>query len=110
MTGRAIDAFADWFGSVACVVQTLVVCAALVVAEAVWPTVDPHGFRYLYALTVYSAVTQPALAYAAERLARFLRQTIAMLLQLAQNEEVMLDALAETLDAVREHLAKERIV
>lgn len=59
---RALNWFGDWFASDAGTVQTLAVCLAIVMTEFTFPALDPHGFWLLYALTVYSAVTQPALA------------------------------------------------
>jgi hypothetical protein len=61
---RLLTHFDKWFTSGAGVWQTLIVCSAIVIIEIIWPTLDPHGFVILYALTVYSAVTQPALAHA----------------------------------------------
>ena len=58
----ALAWFDEWFASAACVWQTLLVCVAIVVVEIVWPSVDPHYFFLLFILTVYSAITQPALA------------------------------------------------
>jgi hypothetical protein len=61
---KAIDGFTIWFTSSAGVAETAMVTAAVVVLEFSFPTVDPHLFWLLVWLTVYSAITQPALAYA----------------------------------------------
>ncbi len=60
MLGR----FTEWFSSAAGVWQTAVFCLTWVILERVFPGVDPNGFALLYVMTVYSAATQPALAYA----------------------------------------------
>jgi hypothetical protein len=59
----ALDRFNGWFASAAGVWHTFFFCVAVVAAEYAWPALDPHGFWLLFYLTVYSAVTQPALAY-----------------------------------------------
>lgn len=61
---RVLDAFNDWFCSDAGTVQTLAVCLAVVAVELADPRLDPHAFLLMAVLTVYSAVTQPALARA----------------------------------------------
>lgn len=61
---RVLDAFNDWFVSDGGVWQTAAATFAIVVAEQVFPHLDPDHFVCLYALTVYSGVTQPALARA----------------------------------------------
>lgn len=59
-----LERFNRWFTSAAGVWQTGVCILAFVIVEASDRHLDPHGFWLLYALTVYSGVTQPALAYA----------------------------------------------
>jgi len=44
--------------------QTAIITVGVVGAEMFHLVHDPHGFWLLYFLTVYSAVTQPALAHA----------------------------------------------
>jgi len=63
MFNGALSSFARWFASAAGVWQTAVLVFALVLVEEFFPHLDPQGFRFLYWLTVYSAVTQPALAF-----------------------------------------------
>jgi len=60
---RLLERFAKWFASPAGVWQTAIVTAAVIAAENIWHSMDPHGFWLLYWLTAYSAVTQPVLAY-----------------------------------------------
>lgn len=64
---RAIEAFGEWFGSAAGVLQTAVVSAVVIAAELAFPRVDPHMFWWLVVLTIYSGVTQPVLAYVGMR-------------------------------------------
>jgi hypothetical protein len=60
---KMLRAFANWFASGAGVWQTVLVTLGIVIAEYTWPDMDPHGFWLLYWMTIYSAATQPALAY-----------------------------------------------
>jgi len=60
--GRLLAAFERWFSSAAGVWQTFGITTAIVLLEATGVIPDSHGFWLLYWLTVYSAVTQPALA------------------------------------------------
>lgn len=62
MHRKLLEAFNRWFTSTAGVIQTFLITIAIVAVEEFWPHLDPHGFWLLYWLTVYSAVTQPALA------------------------------------------------
>lgn len=59
--------FARWFASAAGVWQTLGLVVAVVVLELLHAVRDDHGFWLLYWLTVYSAVTQPLLAFSNRR-------------------------------------------
>lgn len=61
-----LQAFARWFKSPAGILHTISLVTIIVVIEALYPNTDPHGFWLLYWLTVYSAVTQPILAYVAD--------------------------------------------
>ncbi|HWE81424.1 MAG TPA: hypothetical protein VG265_07225 [Gaiellaceae bacterium] len=104
---RAIDAFTDWFGSVGCVVETAAVCFALAALELARPSLDPSNLHYLYALTVYSAVTQPAIAFAAERLGRRMielmdttRAATELLVDLAKHETAIQERLAAQDDVI----------
>lgn len=59
-----LPTFARWFSSRGGVWQTTVLVALVVLAEYCGWLRDPRGNGLLYWLTVYSAVTQPVLAYA----------------------------------------------
>ena len=61
-----LQAFARWFKSPAGILHTIGLVSIIVLVEALYPNADPHGFWLLYWLTVYSAVTQPILAYVAD--------------------------------------------
>lgn len=61
---RLLDAFNNWFVSDSGVWQTLGACLAVVAVEFSDPKLDPHAFLLMAVLTVYSAITQPALARA----------------------------------------------
>jgi hypothetical protein len=60
----ALDLFNAWFVSDGGVWQTLFVCLVVVAIEVTFPRLDPHAFLLMAVLTVYSAITQPALARA----------------------------------------------
>lgn len=64
---RALEAFNRWFTSAAGVYQTLAAVVVIVVLEQFHVVNDHNGFWLLYWLTVYSAITQPALAYVARQ-------------------------------------------
>lgn len=65
---RLLERFARWFASPGGVWQTLVLTSIVVMVELLFiPAMDPHGFWLLYILTIYSAITQPALAYVGAR-------------------------------------------
>jgi len=91
--------FDKWFVSGAAVWQTLGVCVLIVVVEIAWPTLDPHWFWLLVLLTVYSAITQPALAQATSVQTEQLR-----LIEERQNNE--LAELGELLEDVHEIIRK----
>ena len=59
-----LEKFNHWFCSGGGVWQTAMITIAIVALEASRVLHDTHGFWLLYWLTVYSAVTQPALAHA----------------------------------------------
>ena len=88
---RALIAFNDWFTSRAGVWHTLVIVAAMVALEHLCPRIDPSNFLLLYWLTIYSAVTQPALACtgreSADRLEAIQRQQATLLTAIQVYEE-----------------------
>lgn len=61
---RLLDRFNLWFTSAAGVLQTAIVCLVLAGLDATGLDHDHSGYWLLWGLTVYSAITQPALAYA----------------------------------------------
>ena len=67
LSDRALAWFEDWFTSGPGVWQTFGVTILVVCVEFFFPKLDPNGFLLLYWLTVYSAITQPALAYSGAR-------------------------------------------
>lgn len=58
-----LDRFARWFSSGPGVWQTGAITLAVVAVELADRNLDPHAFILMAVLTVYSAITQPALAY-----------------------------------------------
>ena len=62
-----LERFAAWFCSGSGVWQTAFVTLCIVVVECSDRSLDPHAFVLMAALTVYSAITQPALAYSGAR-------------------------------------------
>lgn len=77
MTGPVLARFNCWFTSAAGVLQTGVVVLGIAIVETAHPALDPHGFWLLWALTVYSGITQPALAYAGARAAEMNEELLA---------------------------------
>lgn len=92
---RILDAFNSWFVSDQGVWHTFLVTITIVVCEEMFSNLDPHGFWLLYWLTVYSAVTQPALARAGrvgtEEQTRLLTEQNALLLQILAGEKSIQD-------------------
>lgn len=82
---RGFARFNRWFTSRAGVYQTVGVCAILVGLESTGVLHDPQGFYMLYWLTVYSAITQPALAASGRSNEEI---TSAYLRRLDQKEEI----------------------
>ena len=72
-----LDRFAAWFASGPGVWQTGAVTLAVVVVELCDRSLDPHAFMLMAVLTVYSAITQPALAYSGSVQAKHMEQMIA---------------------------------
>lgn len=85
MSGWLLEKFNRWFCSAGGVWQTMIVTVGLVVAEASGLLRDQHGFWLLYWLTVYSAVTQPALAHSGARSAAAMEEVLARL-EAAENQ------------------------
>jgi hypothetical protein len=60
---KVLIRFANWFSSSGGVWQTVIFATIVTTLEQIFPRLDPHGFWLLYYLTIYSAITQPALAF-----------------------------------------------
>lgn len=58
-----LQAFARWFASAAGVWQTFILTVIWTAIELIHPAMDPSFLKFMAVLTIYSAVTQPALAY-----------------------------------------------
>lgn len=84
LSGRLLDRFTRWFCSRGGVWQTTVATLAVVAVEVSDRGLDPHAFVLMAVLTVYSAITQPALAYSG---AVASEQNAALLAQLERVEE-----------------------
>jgi hypothetical protein len=100
---RALARFTKWFGSGGGVWQTLVVTTALLLLELVFPNVDKHSFWLLLILTLYSGVTQPALAHAGA-------ESNAMLHTVLVNQKNMLHNQADILERIEHMLNKDTII
>lgn len=98
MLGGCLPAFAAWFSSGPGVWQTAVVTMAVVVAELIDRSLDPHAFMLMAVLTVYSAITQPALAYAGARSATQMEQVLARLQATEAQNAALLAQVAALLD------------
>lgn len=64
---RVLSWFGRWFASPLGIYQTVLVLVVWIVGEKIHVFRDPDGYQILYWLTVYSAVTQPILAFIANR-------------------------------------------
>lgn len=114
MLKRAIDRFTDWFTSAAAFAQgTVVTLAWLVVVFS--GVADRNGWWLLFALTVFSGVTQFPLAYAARRAAEAsdralgqISEATGLLVQLAENETNLQEAAAAQSAAIVSALAELR--
>lgn len=62
-----LDRFTEWFSSRGGVWQTAIFTLIIVAVEVCDRNLDPHAFVLMAVLTVYSAITQPALAYSAAK-------------------------------------------
>ncbi|OIN80858.1 hypothetical protein [Mycobacterium malmoense] len=86
---RVLELFNRWFSSTAGVYQTLVLTAAIVVWERLNPSADPNGFWLLYALTVYSGVTQNILAYGNRRTSDRTDAILDLLVHMISDESIV---------------------
>lgn len=96
---KFLDKFSHWFSSAGGSYQMLAATVIIVLAETFFPRMDPQGFYLLYWLTVYSAVTQPVLAYSGvisstqneillEKLMHLIEQNRVLMERQALNSEV----------------------
>ena len=99
---RTLERFTVWFGSGGGVWQTLAVTTALLALELAFPNIDRHSFWLLLILTLYSGVTQPALAHAGAESNKMLHTVLA-------NQRNMLHNQAEILERI-EHVLREDTV
>ena len=98
--------FDKWFSSGAGVWQTLAVCFAICIIEIVWPHLDPHYFYLLAILTIYSAITQPALAHNGAATSEEIRKIALDIKKIAEQQSVELEEEGEVLDDVRQILER----
>lgn len=89
-----MDHFADWFSSVGGVLQTFLLVLLVVVWEVADPHADKHGFWLLYWLTVYSAVTQPVLAFSNAKAASSALRNEARMIRLERKVDKKIDLIA----------------
>lgn len=92
-----MDHFADWFASTGGVLQTALLVALIVIWEALDRRADAHGFWLLYWLTVYSAVTQPVLAFSAAKSAKSALRNETRIIRLERKIEREIGAIADHL-------------
>jgi len=100
-----LDKFNRWFASANGVWHTLGFCAVIVAAEYIWPGMDPHGFWLLFWLTVYSAVTQPALAYVGRQSGEYQGTILTHQDALLTQQSVILAHLQAVLEHIEKHEA-----
>ncbi len=98
---RALSAFDDWFCSAAGVWQTAVIVVGIVIAERIFPHLDPGMFALMVWLTIYSGVTQPALAHTGRESAERLEELARQIERLLEREEGEIVALQQSLDHSR---------
>lgn len=88
---RALQWFGRWFASAAGIAQTMTIVLGVTGWELAHPRLDEHGFWLLYALTIYSAVTQPVLAWVAMMSARGTDEVLARLEAMERRELALLE-------------------
>lgn len=108
MIDRLIRRFSVWFSSSGAVWQTTVLVLVWVIAEQVFPQSDPHGFVLLYVLTVYSAITQPALAFASDQAASEAARATGAARQMLQNQTDTMEAVAAILERMDDNVTQMR--
>jgi hypothetical protein len=102
--------FATWFSSAAGVWQTVAVCMGWVAFERIFRHADPSGFVLLYVMTVYSAVTQPVLAYANRQDTEATDLVLKKLQDVLDQLATMEATIAEDVEDIEEALSLEKEV
>jgi hypothetical protein len=100
---RILARFTEWFGSGGGVWQTTIFTLAIVAFELIDTGADPHGLLLMGALTVYSAITQPALAYSGSQSNKLLHEVL-------KNQGAMLHNQADILERIEHMLNKDTII
>lgn len=103
---RVLGSFVAWFCSGMGVWQTSAVTLGIVALECTKVLRDDHGFWLLYWLTVYSAVTQPALAYSGAVQGRRYEQLLVEVRQLDRRIEGLETVHGEQLDRILNKLER----
>ena len=96
-----LERFAAWFCSGPGVWQTTFITLAVVVVELADRSLDPHAFVLMAVLTVYSAITQPALAYSGAQQGRRTDELLARLDAVEEATAHAVQALAGMVDQVK---------
>jgi hypothetical protein len=99
LADRALWRFAEWFSDSGGVWQTFVLCLVIVALESLHVIPDEHGFWLLYWLTVYSAVTQPALAYSGRLSSNRIEEKLAAILLSEEHLNALAEAMARPVAA-----------
>ena len=94
---RALNRFAVWFASAGGVWQTLLAVMAIVLFEYFYPDVDPSGILLMFWLTIYSGITQPALAYVNDQAGLRTNAALNEELQLLREELLIIKSIAHKL-------------
>lgn len=105
LTERIVYSFLGWFESFDSVWQTTLLCIGGTVFEDALPRLDPGHLVFLLILSLYATYTQNALAHVNKLTADKVTAgqednaaTLALLVQLAQNDETTFSALAGLAD------------
>lgn len=104
--GRLLASFTEWFGSGPGVWQTAVLTVGVVVADFIAVQFfhrqpDPHLFYIMAVLTIYSAITQPALAHAGAVAQKLLMKILGVIHELLTDTREMMRAQRELLEQQR---------
>lgn len=94
----ALERFNSWFCSAAGVLQTAALTLLLAGFDATGLDHDHSGYWLLWGLTVYSAITQPALAYSASVSASRLEEALSRMANLEEQNESLLERLDADLE------------